>query len=73
MKSYFFNFLKLIVFAFLTSKLSATALMGLLFTSKFFIKFLDLSITIVPFHLLGLKGLIEVIASFFESKFRIGP
>ena len=47
--------------------------MGLLFVSKFFIKILDLSLTIVPFHLLGLKGLIGVIASFLESKFRIGP
>ena len=47
--------------------------MGLLFTSKFFIKILDLSLTIVPFHLLGLKGLIGVTASFLESKLRIGP
>ena len=63
----------LIIFAFLTSKLSATALIGLLFISKFLIIILDLSLTIVPFHLLGLKGLIGVTANLLESKFKIGP
>ena len=62
-----------IFFAFLTSKLSATALIGLLFGSKFLIIIFDLSLTIVPRHLLGLNGLIGVIANFFESKFKIGP
>ena len=61
------------VFTFLTSKLSATALIGLLLISKFLIIILDLSLTIVPLHLLGLKGLIGVIANFLESKFKIGP
>jgi hypothetical protein len=63
----------LINFAFLTSKLSATALIGLLSTSKFFIKISDLSLIIFPFHLLGLNGLIGVTVSFLESKFKIGP
>ena len=31
-----------------------------------------MSLTIFPFHLFGLKGLIGDIASFFESKFKIG-
>ena len=39
---------------------------------KFLIKILDLSLTIVPLHLLGLKGLIGVIAIFFEYKGNIG-
>ena len=60
-------------FAFLTSKLSAAALIGLLFGSKFLIIILDLSLTVIPVHLLGLKGLIGVIANLFESKFKIGP
>ena len=42
--------------------------MGLLFVSKFFIKILDLSLIIVPFHLLGLKGLIGDIDNFLEFK-----
>ena len=62
-----------IVSTFLTSKLSATALIGLLFLSKFLITILDLSLTIVPLHLLGLKGLIGVTANLLESKFKIGP
>ena len=73
LKLIFLSALILIVFAFLTSKLSATALIGLLFVSKFFIKILDLSLTIVPRHLLGLKGLMGVTASFLESKSKIGP
>ena len=61
------------IFAFLTSILSATALIGLLFIFKFFIKTLWLSLIIFPFHLLGLNGLIGAIDSFFEFKLRIGP
>ena len=61
------------VFTLLTSILSATALMGLLVVFKFLITILDLSLTIVPPHLLGLKGLIGVIANLLESKFKIGP
>ena len=38
--------------------LSATALIGLFFGFKFLISIFDLSLTIFPFHLLGLKGLI---------------
>jgi len=52
--------------AFLTSKLSATALIGLLDGSKFVIIILDLSLTILPFHLRGLNALIGDIESFFE-------
>ena len=59
--------------AFLTSKLSATALMGLFEGFKFFIIILDLSLTILPFHLLGLKGLIGAIESLFELRLKIGP
>jgi hypothetical protein len=58
--------LTVIDLAFLTSKLSATALMGLLDGSKFVITILDLSLTILPFHLLGLKALMGDIDSFFE-------
>jgi hypothetical protein len=58
--------LTVIDLAFLTSKLSATALMGLLDGSKFVIIILDLSLTILPFHLLGLKALMGDIDSFFE-------
>ena len=47
--------------------------MGLLLVFKFFIKIFDLSLIIFPFHLLGLKGLIGVIAIFREFKFKIGP
>ena len=52
--------------AFLTSKLSATALMGLLDGFKFVITIFDLSFTIFPFHLLGLNALIGDIDNFFE-------
>ena len=47
--------------------------MGLLLVSKFLIIILDLSLTIVPLHLLGLKGLIGVTANFLESRLSIGP
>ena len=53
-------------FAFLTSKLSATALMGLLDGLRFVITILDLSLTILPFHLLGLNALIGDMDNFFE-------
>jgi len=58
--------LTVIDLAFLTSKLSATALMGLLDGSKFVIIILDLSLTILPFHLRGLNALIGDIDNFFE-------
>ena len=61
------------IFAFLTSILSATALIGLFLGFKFFIAIFVLSPTIFPFHLLGLNGLIGVIASFFEFNNKIGP
>ena len=59
--------------AFLTSILSATALTGLLIGSKFLIIIFDLSLTIFPFHLLGLKALMGETESFFWYKFNIGP
>jgi hypothetical protein len=65
--------LTVIDLAFLTSKLSATALIGLLDGFKFVITILDLSLTIFPFHLLGLNGLIGAIDNFFEFKLKIGP
>ena len=52
--------------AFLTSKLSATALIGLLVGFKLVITILVLSLTILPFHLLGLNALIGDIDNFFE-------
>ena len=60
-------------FAFLTSILSATALIGLLIGFKFLIVICDLSLTIFPFHLRGRNGLIGEIDNFFEFKLRIGP
>ena len=63
----------LILLAFLTSMLSATALIGLFFGFKFFIFTIDLSLMILPFHLLGLKGLMGVIAIFLEFKSKMGP
>jgi hypothetical protein len=60
-------------FAFLTSRLSATALIGLLKGFKFVITIFNLSVTIFPFHLLGLKGLIGAIDNFLEFKLSIGP
>ena len=59
--------------AFLTSKLSATALIGLLEGFKFVITILDLSLTTLPFHLLGLNALIGDIDNFFEWRLNIGP
>ena len=41
--------------------------------SRFFIIIFAFSLITVPFHLLGLKGLIGVIANFLESKLKIGP
>ena len=63
----------IIVFAFLNSKLSATALTGLFLEFKFLIFTTDLSLIILPFHLLGLKALIGEMESFFECKLKIGP
>jgi len=48
--------------------LSATALIGLFFGFKFFIIIFDRSLTIFPFHRLGLNGLIGQIEKFFEFK-----
>ena len=53
--------------------LSATALIGLFLGFKFLIVILDLSLTILPFHLRGLKALIGEIDNFFEFRPRIGP
>ena len=53
--------------------LSATAATGLLIILRFFIIILRLLDTILPFHLLGLNGLIGVIAIFPEFKDKIGP
>ena len=58
------------VFAFLTSILSATELRGLLFGFKFLINIFEFSLTILPFHLLGRKGLIGEIES-FEFKLKM--
>ena len=40
---------------------------------KLVITIFNLSLTIFPFHLLGLKGLIGEIDNFFEFKLKIGP
>ena len=53
--------------------LSATAATGLLAESKLIILILDLFEIIFPLHLLGLNGLIGVMASFSEFKDKIGP
>ena len=58
---------------FLISLLSATAAIGLFFGSRLVLDIFALSDTIFPFHLLGLKGLIGVIANFFEFSDNIGP
>ena len=58
---------------FLISILSATILTGLFFIFKFTILIKDEDGTIFPFQRLGLKGLIGVIASFFEFSDKIGP
>ena len=63
----------IIFFAFLTSILSATALIGLFLALRFLIVILDLSLTILPFHLRGLKALIGEIDNFFELRPKIGP
>ena len=52
--------------AFLTSELSATALIGLFDGFKLVTTILVLSLTILPFHLLGLNALIGDIDNFFE-------
>ena len=59
--------------AFLTSRLSATALIGLFDGFKLVIIIFILSLTIFPLHLLGRNGLIGAIESFFEFKLNIGP
>ena len=53
--------------------LSATALTGLLSGLRFFIFIIDDDDRTLPFQRLGLKGLIGVIAIFFESRLKIGP
>ena len=58
---------------FLISMLSATAATGLFKGSKFVILIFDLLDDISPFHLLGLNGLIGVIANLPEFKDNIGP
>ena len=58
---------------FLNSTLSATTLTGLFLISKLFILIFALSEIMLPFHLLGLNGLIGVIANFFEFRDKIGP
>ena len=63
----------LIILAFLTSILSATELIGLFMGFKFLIVIFVLSLTILPFHLLGKKGLMGEIVSFFELRLKIGP
>ena len=62
-----------ICLAFLISILSATALMGLLMGFKFLIFTIELSLIILPFHLLGLNALIGETESFFELRLNIGP
>ena len=47
--------------------------MGLFDGFKLLITILVLSLTIFPFHLLGLKALIGEIESFFECRLKIGP
>ena len=59
--------------AFLTSILSATALIGLFVEFKFWILITDLSFIIFPFQRLGLNGLIGEIESFWEFKLNMGP
>jgi len=58
---------------FLTSTLSATTLTGLFLLFKILIFIKEDEDTILPFHLLGLNGLIGVIAIFFEFRDKIGP
>ena len=61
------------IYSLFTSMLSATELIGLFMGFRFFIMTLSLSLTILPFHLLGRKGLIGDIESFFEFKLKTGP
>ena len=58
---------------FLISLLSATAEIGLFLFCRLFIIIFDLSEINLPFHLLGLNGLIGVSAIFLESKDNMGP
>ena len=58
---------------FLNSKLSATRLTGLFLVFRLIIFIKDDEVKILPYHLLGLKGLIGVTAIFFEFKDSIGP
>ena len=41
--------------------------------SKFLITIVDLSLTILPLHLLGLNALIGLMDNFCEFNFKIGP
>ena len=59
--------------AFLTSVLSATALTGLFFKSRFSILINDLLLILLPFHPLGTNGLIGVIARLLLFNFKTGP
>ena len=61
----FLFFLTIIFLALRISTLSATALTGLFNGFKFLIRIMDLSLIILPFHLLGLKALIGVNDNFF--------
>ena len=77
-KKYDLNFIFLLTtmltfVTFLISLLSATAAIGLFLESRLVINTFVLSDTIFPFHLLGLKGLIGVMANFFEFNDSIGP
>ena len=58
---------------FLISILSATAATGLFLKSRFVNLIIELLDTTFPFHLLGLNGLIGVIANFPELRDNIGP
>ena len=53
--------------------LSLNTLIGLFLLFKFIIFIREDEDTILPFHLLGRKALMGVIASFFEFKDKIGP
>ena len=53
--------------------LSATALIGLFDGFKLVIVIFNLSLTILPYHLRGLNGLIGAIDNFFEFKLKMGP
>ena len=48
-------------------------LIGLFLIFRFLIIIVELSLTIFPFHLLGLKGLMGEIESFLELRLSIGP